>query len=483
MPDPGNERSTMSKASKKKEPQGSAQTETPYLSADERAAKGKALRDAAPRTSHAGWKPFDGRRDPVELLSESNQGRVPELIPIRFGRMAASPFAFYRGAAALMAADLAHTPTSGIRVQACGDAHLMNFGGFATPERNVIFDINDLDETLPAPFEWDLKRLAASVVIAANHLQLPNSDAARVATDLVRGYRERMSDYASMRALDVWYDKIDLQKYEDRSADPEVRKEARKRFAERLERERRKSVPDFLYPKLVSHEGGTPRIKDEPPLIFHPSAELAPELASGYANAIAAYRESLPEHTRTLFDRFHFFDLAAKVVGVGSVGTFCTIGLFMAADDDPLFLQIKEARASVLEPYAGKSLHAHNGQRVVVGQRLMQSASDVFLGWSRGKNGRDVYVRQLRDMKMSAVIEDWDSAALRHYGRMCAHALARAHARTGDAAMMAGYMGSGQTFDDAIGEFAVEYAAQNRTDYRAFIKAIREGRIPAALEG
>lgn len=473
----------MAKTDKRNKTQGAPQTDNPYLSADERAAQGKALRDAAPRTSHAGWMPYKGRRDPVELLSASNQGRVPALIPIRFGRMSASPFAFYRGSAALMAADLAHTPTSGIRVQACGDAHLMNFGGFATPERNVIFDINDLDETLPAPFEWDLKRLAASVVIAANYLQLPNSDAARVATDLVRGYRERMSNYASMRALDVWYDKIDLQKYEDRSADPAVMKEARKRFAARLEREQRKSVPDFLYPKLVSLEGGRPRIKDEPPLIFHPSTELTPELASGYAEAIASYRTSLPEHIQTLFDRFHFFDLAAKVVGVGSVGTFCTIGLFMAADDDPLFLQIKEARASVLEPYAGKSRHANHGQRVVVGQRLMQTASDVFLGWTRGKNGRDVYVRQLRDMKMSAVIEDWDSAMLRHYGRMCAHALARAHARTGDAAMMAGYMGSGQSFDDAIGEFAVEYAAQNRTDYRAFIKAIREGRIPAALEG
>ena len=472
----------MAKTDKRDKTQGAPQTDTPYLSADERAARGKALRDAAPRTSHAGWQPFEGRRDPVELLSASNQGRVPELIPIRFGRMSASPFAFYRGAAALMAADLAHTPTSGIRVQACGDAHLMNFGGFATPERNVIFDINDLDETLPAPFEWDLKRLAASVVIAANYLQLPNSDAARVATDLVRGYRERMSNYASMRALDVWYDKIDLQKYEDRSADPAVMKEARKRFAARLEREQRKSVPDFLYPKLVSLEGSRPRIKDEPPLIFHPSTELTPELASGYAEAIASYRTSLPEHIQTLFDRFHFFDLAAKVVGVGSVGTYCTIGLFMAADDDPLFLQIKEARASVLEPYAGKSRHANHGQRVVVGQRLMQTASDVFLGWTRGKNGRDVYVRQLRDMKMSAVIEDWDSAMLRHYGRMCAHALARAHARTGDAAMMAGYMGSGQSFDDAIGEFAMEYAAQNRTDYRAFIKAIREGRIPAMVE-
>ncbi|MGA8393767.1 MAG: DUF2252 family protein, partial [Burkholderiaceae bacterium] len=232
----------MVRVSKPSKTQGAPQPETPYLSADERADQGKALRDGAPRTSHAGWQPFKGRRDPVELLSASNEGRVPELIPIRFGRMSASPFAFYRGAAALMAADLAHTPTSGIRVQACGDAHLMNFGGFATPERNVIFDINDLDETLPAPFEWDLKRLAASVVIAARYLELPNSDAARVATDLVRGYRERMSDYATMRALDVWYDKIDLQKYEDRSADPAVMKEARKRFAARLEREQRKSV-------------------------------------------------------------------------------------------------------------------------------------------------------------------------------------------------------------------------------------------------
>jgi len=473
----------MAKTKKRLNSQGAPHPDTPYLSADERAAKGKALRKIVPRGSQAGWKPFEGRRDPVDLLNESNQGRIPELIPIRFGRMSASPFAFYRGSAVLMAADLAHTPTSGIRVQACGDAHMMNFGAFATPERNVVFDINDLDETLPAPFEWDLKRLAASVVIAANYLQLPNSDAARVATDLVRGYRERMSNYASMRALDIWYDKIDLRKYEDRSADPAVLKEARRRFAVRLEREQRKSVPDFLYPKLVSHEGGKPRIKDEPPLIFHPSAELTPDLASGYAEGIGSYRKTLPEHVRTLFDRFHFFDLAAKVVGVGSVGTFCTIGLFMAADDDPLFLQIKEARASVLEPYAGKSRYANNGQRVVVGQRLMQTASDVFLGWARGKNGRDVYVRQLRDMKMSAVIEDWDIPMLRHYARMCAHALARAHARTGDPAMLAGYMGSGQTFDDAIGEFAVEYAAQNRADYRAFIKAIREGRIPAAQEG
>jgi hypothetical protein len=235
-------------------------TTTSYLTADERGAKGRALRDAVPRALHAGWKISGRRRDPVELLSESNEGRMLELIPIRFGRMSASPFAFYRGSAALMAADLGTTPSSGIRVQACGDAHLMNFGGFATPERNVIFDINDLDETLPAPFEWDLKRLAASVVIAAQHLELPNSEAARVVTDLVREYRERMQNYATMRALDVWYDRIDLQKYVDRTGDPTIVADLRKRLTERIEMERRKSVPDHLYPKLVSQEGVLPRM-------------------------------------------------------------------------------------------------------------------------------------------------------------------------------------------------------------------------------
>jgi uncharacterized protein (DUF2252 family) len=285
-----------------------------------------------------------------------------------------------------------------------------------------------------------------------------------------------------MRALDVWYDKIDLQRYEDRAADPDVLKEMRKRVAERIEEAQRKGTPEFLYPKLVAEEGARPRIKDEPPLIFHPSADQAPGAASGYAQVLAAYRDSLPEHTRTLFDRYRFFDYALKVVGVGSVGTVCGVGLFMAGDDDPLFLQVKEARASVLEPYAGKSLYANQGQRVVAGQRLMQAASDVFLGWTRTLEGRDVYVRQLRDMKISAVIEDWDIGFLRQYGRMCAHALARAHARSGDAAQMAGYMGSGQSFDDAVGEFAVEYADQNRRDFRAFTQAIREGRIQALIE-
>lgn len=473
----------MAKTDKNDRANASPRAAAPYTTVQERRTKGKALRDKVPRATHAGWKAPKDRRDPIKLLLETNEGRMADLVPIRFGRMSASPFAFYRGAAALMAADLGTTPSSGIRVQACGDAHLMNFGGFATPERNVIFDINDLDETLPAPWEWDLKRLAASVVIAAQHLRLPDSDAARVATDVAREYRERMADYASMRALEVWYDKIDLQRYVDRSADPDLVLQIRKRMADRIEAERRKSVPDHLYPKLVSEEGARPRIKDEPPLIFHPTGEQALGLESGYAEAIASYRESLPEQTRTLFDRFHFFDLTIKVVGVGSVGTMCAVALFMAADDDPLFLQVKEARPSVLEPYAGKSLHSNNGQRVVMGQRMMQAASDVFLGWTRGLNGRDFYVRQLRDMKMSAIIEDWDTGLLRQYGRMCAHALARAHARSGDAAMIHGYMGSAQTFDDAIAEFSVEYSDQNRNDYRAFVQAVREKRIDVIVEG
>ncbi len=457
--------------------------ELPYLSADERRAKGKALRDAVPRALQAGWKATKGRGDPVALTCASNVGRMPELIPIRFGRMSASPFAFYRGSAALMAADLAKTATSGLRVQACGDAHLLNFGGFATPERNIVFDINDLDETLPAPFEWDVKRLATSTVIAAQHLRFADSDAGRIAIDTVCEYRKRMTDYASMRALDVWYDRIDPRRFEDRAGDEDVVKAARERMAERIKAAKKRTIPDHLFPKLVSTDGGRPRIKDDPPLIFHPSKRQAPGLETGLREQIALYRASLPEQTRTLFDRFQMFDLAVKVVGVGSVGTACAVILFMAADDDPLFLQVKEARGSVLEPYAGKSLHPNHGQRVVVGQRLMQFASDIFLGWTRGKDGRDFYLRQLRDMKMSTVIEDMDEGLLRQYARMCAHALARAHARTGDAAMMAGYMGSGRTFDDAIGEFAVEYADQNMADYRRFLRAIRDKRIEAVVEG
>jgi uncharacterized protein (DUF2252 family) len=449
-----------------------------YLTADERRAKGKALRRAAPRQDHGAWEPPEDRRDPVDLLSEANEGRLPELVPIRFGRMSQSPFAFYRGSAALMAADLASTPKSGLMVQACGDAHLMNFGGFATPERNIIFDINDFDETLPAPWEWDLKRLVASVVIAGRHIGLSESDIARTAIDTVRVYRERMSDYGSMRALEVWYDTIDLKRVLKEVA----REEDRGRIAQRIEKARAKSTPEFIFPKLADPQGAVPRILDNPPLIFHPTVEQAPGLETGYSEAFASYRESLPGHVRSLFDRYTFCDLAAKVVGVGSVGTYCGIALFLAADDDPIFLQIKEAKASVLEPYAGKSLHENHGQRVVAGQRLMQSASDIFLGWTQGLKGRPYYVRQLRDAKISAVVEGFDLSLMQTYAGLCAWAVARAHARSGDPAMIAGYMGASATLDDAIGEFAMEYADQNERDYRGFVTAVKEGRIEAIAD-
>jgi uncharacterized protein (DUF2252 family) len=463
-----------------KEDSAMPSSQAPVLSPQERRAQGSALRDAVPREAQGGWKPPKKRRDPIEVLTASNEGRMPELVPIRFGRMLQSPFTFYRGSAAIMAADLASTPNTGLRVQACGDAHLLNFGGFATPERQVVFDVNDLDETLPAPWEWDLKRLTASIVIAGQYMRLHENEAARAATATVRAYRERMADYSSMHALDVWYDTISLERVmAEMTADND---RLRKLAARRIERARQQSAVENVFLKLAEHHGALPKIRDNPPLVFHPSEALAPGMRTQYREALAAYRESLPEHVRVLFDRFHLCDLAVKVVGVGSVGTQCLVALFMAADNDPLFLQIKEARASVLEPYAGASLHANHGQRVVAGQRLMQAASDMFLGWTTGKDGRHYYFRQLRDVKISAIVEGWDVGRLTTYGRLCAQVLARAHARSGDAALIAGYMGSSATFDDAICEFAVEYSDQNQRDYRAFVKAIREGRLEAQVE-
>ncbi|MGE0659454.1 MAG: DUF2252 domain-containing protein [Reyranellaceae bacterium] len=446
-----------------------------FLPSDERRAQGKALRDLVSRESQGHWKARKDRRDPVELLKDTNKGRLAQLIPIRFGRMMQSPFAFYRGSAALMAADLATTPHSGIKVQLCGDAHLANFGGFATPERRVIFDINDFDETLPGPWEWDVKRLATSFILAGRHIRLPEKDSARAAAAAVRSYREHMADYAEMRALEVWYDAIDIDRFLKEIDSDETRQRVEKRLAEARE----KSEPEFLFPKLAKHVGAAPVIVDEPPLIFHPTADVAPGVDTQFKEQWKAYRESLPEHVRVLFDRFRFCDLAFKAVGVGSVGTMCAIALFQASENDTIFLQIKEASDSVLAPYLEKSAHGHNGERVVAGQRLMQAASDMFLGWSRGVSGRDFYVRQLRDVKVSAIFEAFDEDDLRNYGRLCGWALARAHARSGDAALVSGYMGSSDVFDNAICEFAVEYADQTQRDHRAFVKAVREGRISA----
>jgi uncharacterized protein (DUF2252 family) len=452
--------------------------EPAYVPSDERRAQGKALRDQVAREAHGHWKPRKDRRDPVELLNESNAGRLPQLVPIRFGRMLQSAFAFYRGSAALMAADLATTPSSGIKVQLCGDAHLANFGAFATPERRVIFDINDFDETLPGPWEWDVKRLATSFILAGRYNKMPEKDSTRAAVACVQSYREHMADYAEMRALDVWYDAIDIDRF-IKEIDSE---DVRERVARRLKEAREKSTPEFLFPKFVRRMGTTPLIIDEPPLIFHPTAEQAGGLETQYREQWALYRESLAEHVGVLFDRYHFCDLAYKAVGVGSVGTICAIALFMASDDDPMFLQIKEAGPSALEPYLGKDKHDHNGQRVVAGQRLMQAASDMFLGWVTGAKGQPFYIRQLRDTKLSPLMEGFDEDDLRTYGRMCGWALARAHARSGDAAMISGYMGSSDAFDSAICEFAAEYADQTHRDYRAFVKAAREGRITAIAE-
>ncbi|MCA0301246.1 MAG: DUF2252 domain-containing protein [Proteobacteria bacterium] len=452
-----------------------ASREPTFLHADERRAAGKALREEVPRTAHAHWKAPKDRRDIVEILEASNHGRLDHLIPIRHGRMMESPFAFYRGTADIMAADLASTPVSGIRVQACGDAHLCNFGGFATPERRVIFDINDFDETLPGPWEWDIKRLAASLLVAGRQIGLAESESVKAARAAAGSYRERMSDYAEMRTLDVWYDAIDVDRFIKAMESEERREIIRKR----LEKVEEKNVPEYLFPKLADHTGTTPRIKDDPPLIFHPTLEQAPGIETRFSESLAAYRDSLPEHVRTLFNRFEFCDFALKVVGVGSVGRLCGVVLLMADSDDPLFLQVKEAVPSVLEPYIGKSQHENHGQRVVVGQRLMQSASDLFLGWTHGLDGRSHYVRQLRDMKISPIVESFDANDLKVYGRMCAWALARAHARSGDPAMIAGYLGGSEVFDDAIADFAVDYADQAQRDYRTFVKAIRQGRLKA----
>ena len=458
--------------------QNAAPEAIPFRSLEERRTEGKALRDVSRREDHGRWKAPKNRRDPIEILSASNEGRLPTLIPIRFGRMAQSPFAFYRGSAAVMAADLATMKSPGIRVQACGDAHLSNFGGFATPERQVIFDINDFDETLPAPWEWDLKRLVASIVLAGRHIGLSETETARAVDDTARSYRERMANYATMRVLDVWYDTIDVERFLGEVENEETRK----RIKKRLEKAQSKNTPDFLFPKFVEHVGEVPRIIDEPPLIFHPTNEQLPGLRSGYRDAWGRYRESLSAPLKVLFDRYRFCDLAVKVVGVGSVGTFCLIALLMSHENDPIFLQVKEAGASVLEPYAGACTCSNQGERVVTGQRLMQSASDLFLGWGVGNNGRHFYVRQLRDMKTSAIVEAFDASDLRSYGRVCGWALARAHARSGDAAKIAGYIGTSRILDNAMCDFAFDYADQAQADHRAFVGAIRQGRIKANLE-
>jgi uncharacterized protein (DUF2252 family) len=443
----------------------------------ERVAAGKALRVKVPRRSHAGWKAPANRRNPVEAVEESGRGRPPKLVAIRNGRLMQSPFAFYRGAAAIMAGDLARTPASGIRVQACGDSHLMNFGGFATPERRIVFDLNDFDETLPAPWEWDLKRLAASVVVAGSNNAFRKADAREIATRCVQSYREHIAEYAGMRLLERWYDRIDA---EELLALIESKKWKR-RVQKQIAKESAPAIAHDDFPTLTGVKKGRVRIKDNPPLIFHETRLTASEFARVVEEAFRRYRATLTDDRQALLDRFAIADVASKVVGVGSVGAYCAILLMIADRDDPLFLQVKEARASVLEPYAGNSVYANRGQRVVAGQRLMQAASDLFLGWTEAR-GKHFYIRQLRDIKIKPTVEAFGTKAMAKYAEWCGWALARAHAKSGDAATISGYLGTSARFDDAVATFAVEYADQNERDHQALLKAIRAGRIHAQPE-
>ena len=439
---------------------------------------GKSLRDRCPRRSHAAWKPPHGRPDPVRLLELSNRGRIPELVPLRIGRMVRTPFTFYRGAALNMAADLARTPATGVRVQACGDCHLLNFGDFATPERRVIFDLNDLDETLPAPWEWDLKRLAASLVLASRYRGFARAVARDAARACARAYRERMAEYSEMSALDVWYARIDVETVLPMIEDRALRRQHKRRIAKALGR----NVREHDFPKLAALSGRGPRIRENHPLIYHPAERAGQDLLARSRRAFAAYRQSLQEDRRVLLDRYELVDVAIKVVGVGSVGTLCAVMLLMAGAEDPLFLQIKEARASVLEAYAGRSVHPNHGQRVVNGYRLMQSASDLFLGWARGELGRHVYVRQLRDVKVGPIVESFSPSVMVRYGEICGWTLARSHARSGEPATISGYLGRSGVFDEAIAEFSVAYADQTERDHRALEKAVRSGRVEVMME-
>jgi uncharacterized protein (DUF2252 family) len=448
------------------------------MSAADVSAAGKKLRDKIPRQAHGVWKRPSDREDPLDILRDSDVGRQPHLLPIRYGRMLQSPFTFYRAAAAVMAADLAKTPATGIRVQACGDCHLLNFGGFATPERNILFDINDFDETSPAPWEWDVKRLVASFALAARSNDLRDADGRDAAVACARSYREHMDEYAKMSPLEVWYSRVTSDDILELLSDAGIKARLRKRITEA----KGQAGSEIDYPKLAGMVGGQIRIHDSPPLIFHAEEAQAKDFQSWMEETIAAYRTSLADDRRILLDRYQVVDSALKVVGIGSVGTRCAIALMMSVANEPLFLQFKEARKSVLERYAGKNPYSHHGQRVVMGQRLMQPASDVFLGWITTKRGIQGYVRQLRDAKIKPLVETFDTQMLTVFGEACGWALARAHAKAGSPIRISGYLGSSDSFDEAMGKFALAYADQTERDHAALKAAVRAGKIKVHLE-
>jgi uncharacterized protein (DUF2252 family) len=450
----------------------------------ERQATGREARKIVPRTTHGPWVPAADRPDPLALLRAQDDDRMADLVPIRWGRMSTSPFAFYRGSAVLMAADLAPLPRTGLTVQLCGDAHLSNFGLYGSPERELLFDVNDFDETLPGPFEWDLKRLAASFVLAARNNGLGDDVARETALAAVRSYREHMTAYAEMNELDVWYSHIVADELLDMARGSQAARAATKKavdkrlkFAEKTFAKARGRDSLQAAGKLTELVDGTRRIVDQPPLVMHMAELEDNEATSGLFNQ---YKATLEADRRELLERFEVVDIARKVVGVGSVGTRCIIVLLLGRDaNDPLFLQVKESGPSVLEPYLGKSRFTHGGHRVVAGQRLTQAASDIFLGWMTGKPaGRHFYWRQLRDMKGSIEVELLKAPGLEILATMCGWTLARGHARSGHRVAIASYLGVSSRFDQSVAEFAVSYADQAEKDYESMLKAIKQGKIP-----
>jgi uncharacterized protein (DUF2252 family) len=444
-----------------------------WLSVEERQARGREIRERVPYSSHAFWAEAPDRPDPVTLLEAQATTRLPDLVPIRYARMQVSPFAYLRGTPVVMAQDLAHTPTTGIQTQLCGDCHLSNFGAYASPERTLLFDINDFDETLPGPWEWDVKRLATSFVVAGRDNGFSAADCRAAVLAAVRSYRVRMTEFAEMRALEVWYSRI--------TADDVVgllsSKELKKRTEKTIRKARQRDSLQALS-KLTEVVDGHRRIVDTPPLVTRiNTAEYGAEPRALFD----MYMQTVQHAQRRLLERYEIVDMAIKVVGVGSVGTRCFIMLLTGRDDsDPLFLQVKEAEASVLQPYLPASEYNHQGERVVAGQELMQAASDIFLGWMSGPGGRHFYWRQLRDMKASAEIATLSPRELTMYADACGWALARAHARAGDAVQIAAYLGGSDRFDQAIATFASAYADQTQRDYQTFLGAIQGGRIEAA---
>jgi uncharacterized protein (DUF2252 family) len=459
----------------------------PHLSVAERVARGKAARAEVPRSSHAVFEPSPTRADPIELLERQASTRVPELVPIRYGRMLVSPFTFYRGAAMIMAQDLAATPRSGLSVQCCGDAHLSNFGVFASPERRLVFDLNDFDETLPGPWEWDVKRLAVSMLIAARDNGFRVKDQARIVLETVNQYRTAMADFAGMENLQVWYSHLEIE-----SVLREYASQFKQKMVKRTEKTLAKArTKDSMaaFSKLTHVVDGKVRIVDQSPLIV-PIEQLAPgdereEMFEALHQLLRGYRETLEFDRRVLLEEFELTDFARKVVGVGSVGTRAWIGLLLGRDgQDPLFLQMKEAEASVLEDFLGPSEFSNHGERVVTGQRLMQASSDIFLGWLHVEAGldgqeRDFYGRQLKDWKGSAETEQMVPKGMAAYGKLCGWTLARAHARSGDRIAIAAYLGNGDSFDRAILQFSEAYAEQNDRDYQELDAAVKSGRIIA----